>query len=806
MPPLIILSIYSTVLALSLPAASLLLTSEPGATHNIAVRFLALHCSCLKQGFLPDTFSISRTLLGVTFLGGIPVGICIRALFSTVRGNTIPHFHKPNLTIYLGLSLFFISWFSLLGWVTGLDYITIWCQLFFVFALAVLASSLFSLFLCIPIVFTLSAVYANNTLLHLVNSPSPLQLIVMFIAGVGFITLWIKTIRQASKSPEFFFYDLATPSTAMPKSRQEQQKCKCQCGVSRRFKALNGYIGERFGERVSLIRTGNTPFAPWFVGLALAFSALMAAVSTLVFGGATAGRSLYEIAHAFYAIFVLSNPLLWLVLSLSPTRDIAYESLHPLPKRVYFRSIRYATLINIFQTWLIITIVWLLLVYAINPTGMPATWAIAAVILSLAAQFLVFSFSAWAGSFRSPIARLITFFIVGAGVGISGIILFTSDRPVSSIFAAGLLFFIIGGFIYKLASRRWLRLELGVPRQVMQQPSPRPIRSSIFVIAFFSLYPVLALWACHGPVAAAPNEDPSITLNRLYRNPPNNAAPLYEKANSLIQKPTSKWDEKRIWESSFVIPAEVPAWVAKNQPAFDLLAEASTMQNLWFDLEPLKETYTPPRNHVRFGTLHQLLRWKARLAARSRDLDEFTQCITTLNGIGRQLLQPPLLGSQMRGQGFIDTTQQCVLVPFTWENATKEQLADYTATINNCFTEVPTLTSSFIWDRRQTVWSYHLSVSKGIVQLSAALPPARMAGMFDQYKSASLKLADLPVEQQCNPNNPIRELARTQEETGFSIRHPIRSLLFTLSNNELPVIDLRVGLIAKQASSAEFVG
>lgn len=303
---------------------------------------------------------------------------------------------------------------------------------------------------------------------------------------------------------------------------------------------------------------------------------------------------------------------------------------------------------------------------------------------------------------------------------------------------------------------------------------------------------LLLLWLVltGGPTAPVPKEDPVVRLNRERGGVQPNAADVYREAFAAL---VGKQPEDQGAPQGPLTP-EMQAYVDANARALELTLEASAINDCWFPLA-WDASGMPFGMELQLRQVARLLSWRARQAAAERDLPTFTQMIIAINALGRHAENGPCLIWALVADAISAVGQQQVLAPLAWPELTAAQRAAYTKDVAACFEPPRGLKGIFDEELEFAVWQYRRSASTSMSLLAS---PARVAGELQQRLRPCLALAEAPVEQQCDPNSPLRVAVQAAENQPPGRFNVAGRFAFTLIPAFSRVFDVRARVVTQQ--------
>jgi hypothetical protein len=276
-----------------------------------------------------------------------------------------------------------------------------------------------------------------------------------------------------------------------------------------------------------------------------------------------------------------------------------------------------------------------------------------------------------------------------------------------------------------------------------------------------------------------------------------NAADLYSAAfASLVGEEDRAWSENRC-RATDPVPPEAAAWVEQNQKALDLVREASEQPHCWFTLVRDERGDVSLSHIEQVRTLAKLVRWRALLAVQQRDPTTLADLVITLDRVGRHVDSgPPELIHALVGMTIRAMLCDVATAPMLWPELSSEDRAAYLARVTPTFDSPPPLTEALAGEKELVVWT-HVARSSAALRMVLA-PSSRVAGELERYFRPLLEWAAKPVEQQCDPADPLVVQARAlevEEPPRGNIPRVTASILLPSASRSLV---LRARLIAQQ--------
>lgn len=276
-----------------------------------------------------------------------------------------------------------------------------------------------------------------------------------------------------------------------------------------------------------------------------------------------------------------------------------------------------------------------------------------------------------------------------------------------------------------------------------------------------------------------------------------NAADLYLAAfASLVGDEDRAWSENRC-RATDPVPPEAAAWVEQNEKALDLVREACERPHCWFTLVRGADgdLLLPHLRQVR--TLAKLVRWRALLAVQQRDPTTLADLVTTLDRVARHVDQgPPDLIDALVGIAIRALPGDVVTQPMLWPELSSADRAAYLARVSPTFDSPPPLTEALAGEKELAVWTHVARMPTALRMVFA--PSSRVAGELERYFRPLRELSAKPVEQQCDPADPLVVQVRAlevEEPPRGNIPRMTASILLPSASRSLV---LRARLIAQQ--------
>ena len=300
-----------------------------------------------------------------------------------------------------------------------------------------------------------------------------------------------------------------------------------------------------------------------------------------------------------------------------------------------------------------------------------------------------------------------------------------------------------------------------------------------------------------GPTAPVPTESPWIRLNREHENIEGNPADLYAEAYAhFTGEPDIEW-EMGTWTTGEPMTPEAAEWVAQNSEAIAKTRAASHLPNFWIPLthDARGGPELPDRSDLR--ALAELIIWRANLAADERDLNTLTDSIEVLNRMARHLSQEGNVISQLKAIAFLAGGLQAALVPYGWPDLSATDRATFARRVAGSFAPLPPLSATFELDCESMAWLY-IAGTQVAPWIARLVPTERILGELTEQYAPIIELASQPIEQQLDPDNPLRQRVHELESAEYSWWNVPKAVAHLAAPPLLGVVDIHARLITLQ--------
>jgi hypothetical protein len=305
------------------------------------------------------------------------------------------------------------------------------------------------------------------------------------------------------------------------------------------------------------------------------------------------------------------------------------------------------------------------------------------------------------------------------------------------------------------------------------------------------------LWLRSGPRGPVPTVDPIIRWNAEHARLEDNAADLYREAfDRLVGKEDSAW-QRSDRRPSDPVPPEAAAWVEQNQDALELARLAAERRNCWFVLERTTNTDFSPSHLPQMRILAKLLHWRALIAAHDHDAVALADAAVAADRIARHVDEgSPILLNALVGIAIRALACNEVTWPMLWPEFSAAERAKYLKRLEPIFDPSPPLGKVFAGEQELYAWMYAAVTPTWQQTLMAA--PDRVAGELERCFRPLRDLAALPVERQCDPEDPLVVQVRALENEPASMLN-VPSLFSRMVFPSLSrALTIRVHLITDQ--------
>jgi hypothetical protein len=321
----------------------------------------------------------------------------------------------------------------------------------------------------------------------------------------------------------------------------------------------------------------------------------------------------------------------------------------------------------------------------------------------------------------------------------------------------------------------------------------------IACVCLLLILPLLGwLWQQLGPRGPVPTVDPIVRWNAEHAQLEDNAADLYHAAfERLVGKKHPAWREMHRLPSA-PVPPESAAWVEQNQDALELARQAAQRRHCWFVLERNPNGDLNPSHLSHMRALAKLLHWRILVAVQQHDAATLVDSATTIDRIARHAHEsaPDLVNSVM-ATSMKAMALDTVLQPMLWPEMSPADRAAYLAGLAPIFEPPPPLTSVLAGKQELDLWMYAAGPAVPW-QMRFLAAPARVAGELERYFHPFRELAGVPVEQACDPGNPLVGQVHALENEPITKWNIPRMFAHILLPSMSRVLFLRARFIAEQ--------